>query len=540
MNKNQKKLSDLLHFFDININSISKTHPGLFPAFRSEDEIINDPETDRFRECVGYMLSQAETNFTDRFTDRKNNSLSTYIEEWFEPLTSSLILQANINKDNIYSLNLIPEKSNFYFNNKGKNPNIFNNPIPIEILPIEIYESTFELLNNKNNIHIKIKILQDLKELPKISLYFESYKISSFYKVLDEILITKDDVIFKCKSNKIPLNRKVLNYSFKTKFDLSIFKNSNLSYYLFQFANYINNYTFIDFNTSDLKISFKEGDEIELIIPINESSKELTKVKNFVHANCFAVKNTTEKQGDPFKLKKGTKGFYTLDRASKKNLINFSHLEFFNKEHKNIDLKINDDYEIIKKYITFEKKLDIIYYLKIKNELPEDLILVPYFKTSNLTESHFIQLNSNFFIKNNKRLVFSNITTPTKTTFFFEFFNDEVFYKNLFKLNNALISSNFSIINFLNILSKFSEISINYKGIIPKIMEQFHIQNEMNSLKYNFVVNKTMLLNEYSVDIFVDKQKFKFGGITLLFQFINELTNKISGIGFKINLNIHW
>ncbi|KAB8039979.1 hypothetical protein GCL60_06870 [Silvanigrella paludirubra] len=540
MNINQKKLSHTLEVFTTKIHEITLNNPSLFPALFSDLNALNDPETDRFKECYAYMLAQIETNFIAKAEVQKNSNLSNYLEEWFQPLTSSFVLKAVHPNNGLFKTNTLNENTLFYLNESSVDNKIFCNNLPIVLQPIEIVNSYFDKNGKNFSAFLEVKALADIENLNLLKIYFDCNKFSYFYRFLDELLLTqkKIKITYIDKTYESSEDRNILKYSFSNIFDLSIHKNNNYSFYIHQFVNYLNNYSFIDIDLSMFKMNLKANETLTIEIPLSKTLPEFQDLNHFAHLNCFPVKNVFRKQGDPLFFKKGKKGYFTLDRGSKKKFIGIDHIQFFDRNHNDVEMKEGIDYKIHKKYIVQDKKLDIIYYLKIKTAFANDTIVVPYFKCSNLTEVHSIPLYSKFSIKNDSSLKFENITSASKTTFHFENFSNEFFYNDIFQMNEAIMNSKFYIKKFFDILEKFSSTSSNYKGIMPKIIEQVLIHNEKNIKKYDLQIYKTILTNRYEVDIKINKQIYKFGGVSLMIHFIDEFLKKVSYSGFQHKIKI--
>ncbi len=143
MNINQKKLSHMLEVFTTKIHEITLNNPSLFPALFADLNALNDPETDRFKECYAYMLAQIETNFIAKADVQKNSNLSNYLEEWFQPLTSSFILKAVLPNNGLFKTNTLNENTLFYLNENSSENKIFCNNLPITLQPSVLPISAF-------------------------------------------------------------------------------------------------------------------------------------------------------------------------------------------------------------------------------------------------------------------------------------------------------------------------------------------------------------------------------------------------------------
>lgn len=539
MNQNQFKLCKLLSLFETKISQLTKRQPSLFPVHNMQEDIIYDPETDRLKECIAYMLAQVETNLEEKIKYRRNNDLSKFLEEWFEPLTASVVVQAKYFSEIKNSIYLY-EGSKFYHKKNLSTDLIFSNQLPVCIQPIEISKSYFEIKNNNLYCVLEIDILEDINNIKFINLFFDQNKFSNFYRLLDELVLLKNNITLKVNHKIFEDSKNIeINYSFKNKFELSLYRNSNYTHYLHQFCNYLSDYSFLDIDLSNVNLSCKKNDKLKFSIKMSEKITEFINAKQFAFSNCFSIKNSYIKRGDPLYLKKDKIGYFTLDRASKKNFINIENLHFFDREHNDVFLKEGEDYKIYKKHIVKNKQLDIIYYIKLKNPVKNDLILVPYFKCSNLTDVSIIPLQSKFNIrKKNYGIFFETLTFPSKTHFSFEHFNFDEFYKELFIMNDLIMKTDFYIEHYFKIIEFFSNLSKNYRGIIHKILEQVIIKNEKNQKKYLLQIDKTLLSNRYSVDIIINRQFYSFGGVSIILHFLDEFLKRVSSAGFHHKINI--
>lgn len=539
MNQNQIKLGKLLTLFEAKISDLARKHPSLFSVHNMREEFIRDPETDRLKECIAYMLAQVETNLEEKILHRKNSDLSKFLEEWFEPLTASIVLKAKYlegGKNTLY----LNEGAKFYYNKNSLQDLVFSNSLPILIQPIEIEESYFEVIDNNLYCVLNLVAIDAIKNIKFINLFFDQNKFSNFYRLLDEFVLGHKNVSLYINDKFINNSDKIyINYSFHNKFDLSVYKNSNYTHYLHQFCNYLSDYSFLDIELSNIKLSLNKNDKIKFLVKISENISEFVKAKNFAFTNCFTIKNYYIKRGDPLYLKSGKIGFFTLDRASKKNFISMQNIQFFDREHNDVFLKEGIDYKIYKKHIVKNKQLDIIYYFKLKKHVPRDLVLVPYFKCSNLTDVSIIPLGSKFKIRtNDSDIIFESLTFPTKTHFSFENFNSDEFYKELFIMNDLIMKNDFCIDNFFKIITFMSDLSKNYRGIIQKILEQVILKNEQNEKKYLLYIDRTFLSNRYSIDIIINRQFYSFGGVSIIIHFLDEFLKKVSYVGFDHNIKI--
>lgn len=541
MNEYQKELAKMLEQLYVKTSSISKNNPSLFPALFSQDGKQNDPETEMLISSFAYNMAQMKIHFSKKSIEQKNNDLSNFLGEWFEPITSSVILKASFTENNNDHENTIPEKTNFFYNNKLLNNNItFSNEIPTVINNINVVSSCFKKVNNEYSLFLEIKALKNIEKIKILKFFFDYNRFSNFYRFLDELILTQKKIKIQ-KDNNCYYScnkRKIIKYSFTNMFDLNTFKKGNYTYFMHQFVNYLNNYTFIDIDFSEFNISLLENETLKIEIPLSEYISEFDDLTNFTYLNCFTVKNTYIKQGDPLILKKDKTGFFTLERGAKKNFIDIEKIVFFDKNNNNINLVENIDYLIYKKYLVTKNNLDIIFYLKIMSRLKLDTIMVPYFKCTNFGTACSIPIFSNFKIKTNNSLNFTNLNSPSKISFYFEDFNNEVFYRTIFQKNELLMDTNFSINNFFNILINFSNISKTYKGIMPKIIEQLVVKNEKNIKEHHTKIYQTFIENKYFAEIYINKQVYKFGGVSLIMHFIIDLLNKTSFLGFKPNIEL--
>ncbi len=539
MNQNQIKLGKLLTLFEAKISDLARKHPSLFSVHNMREELIRDPETDRLKECIAYMLAQVETNLTEKIQHRKNNDLSNFLEEWFEPLTSSIVLKAKYleGEKNALYLN---EGTKFYYHKNFKQDLVFSNALPIQIQPLEIEQSYFEVIENSLYCVLHLSALEDIKNIKFINLFFDQNKFSNFYRLLDEFVLGQKNISLYINEKLLNTSDEIyINYSFRNKFDLSVYKNSNYTHYLHQFCNYLSDYSFLDIELSNIKLTVNKNDKLKFLVKISENISEFVKAKNFAFTNSFTIKNSYIKRGDPLYLKNGRIGFFTLDRASKKNFISMENIQFFDREHNDVFLKEGSDYKIYKKHIVKNKQLDIIYYFKLKKPVPRDLVLVPYFKCSNLTDVSIVPLGSKFKIRqNNCNVLFESLAFPTKTHFSFENFNSDEFYKELFIMNDLIMRNDFYIVNFFKIIIFMSDMSKNYRGLIEKILEQVIVKNEKNEKKYLLYIDRTFLSNRYSIDILINRQVYSFGGVSIIIHFLDEFLKKVSYVGFDHTINI--
>lgn len=540
MNEYQKELLKLMDTFTLNSPKFIRNNPNLLPAIYQNDNNPNDPETDRLTECFAYMMSQSNVNFLETSSVMAINDLSNFLPEWFEPTVSSTILKANISSNHIWNEKEFPEKTLFSsFINKNKNEISFSNELPINILPIDIFESYFSHENEKYCLIFKIKSFADINQLGKVNIFFDYSKFSNFYLFLDDIFFTDNKIYIQKNNNKeyLFLDRKCITYSFKDTFDLSIYNENNYTYYLYQLVNYLNNYTFININFSNLNINLNKNDEIKIIIPLKKYFSETLTISNFIHTNCFVVKNKNIRRGDPIYLKKGEIPFLTLDRASKKSFIDIERILFFcTKNHAIIPLTINKDYRIYKKFEKTKNSIDIIYYLKIITPINMDLIILPYFHYSDLSVANNIPVKAQFFLKKDSKYIFENMTIPTKAIFYLDKFNKYKFYSDIFSMNSNLMHENLKIQNIFNILNFFSDISLTYKGIMFKITNQLKITNESN--ESNLISNAYGSFHQkrYHVSLKHDDNSHKIGGISILIHFLETILNKTSKLNAKYTL----
>ena len=542
MNNYQKELSRLLETFSTMSHEFAKNNRKLLPAIYSKGKSCNDPETDRLDECLAFMMAQSNVRFLENSSVMAMNDLSKFLPEWFEPAVSSIILKAKITDWNNWRHRHYPEETLFahYLKNKNNQELSFSNDLPVKLVPLDITESYFTYINDQYCAVLKLKSYEKINKLEKVKIFIDYSKFSNFYRFLDEIFFTKQkiEVIKKNKSYFTNVNRENIAYSFLDLFDLSIYSESNFTYYLYQFVNYLNNYTFINFDFSMFQFEMENEEEIKIIIPLSEYIKDSSQVNNYAYTNCFASKNKNVQRGDPIYLKKGTKPYLTLDRASKKNFIGIKKIQFFDLEHKDLNLELNKDYRIYKKFIMDDKSLDIIYYLKICKVIDRDIIILPYFNYSDLTTAHVVQVKSNLVLKRNHKYLFENLTVPSRTTFYIENFKDNYFYSNIFLMNSKIIEENLSIKNIFKTLQYFSEMSLSYKGIITKIISQLNLIREINDKKQVHNAHGAFHQKRYHVVFELNKKNYQFGGVSILIKFIETLLNKASKLNsvYKIEL----
>ncbi len=543
MNLYQKELARMLELFSLSSPQFGENNPNLLPANYSNGNHPNDPETDRLSECFAYMMSQSNVKFIENSNILAINDLSSFLAEWFEPAVSSTILKAKITDWEQWNQYNFPEETLISFTSNNTNKEIsFSNDLPISILPLEISESYFAYDKNDYCAILKLKSLSDIKNLGKVKIFIDYSKFSHFYRLLDEIFFTKKKIIINNngKEYSTESERKNISYSFVDIFDLSIYNESNYTYYLYQFINYLNNYCFFDFDFSKFKIDLKKDDEIKITIPLGEYIQDSSDVTNYAHTNCFAAKNKNTQRGDPIYLKKGQKPYLTLDRASKKNFIGIKNILFYDLEHKDLPLTLNKDYRIYKKFISFSKGLDIVYYLKIIKPLDRDIIILPYFHYSDLTNAHSVPVNSELKLKRNSKYKFENMAVPSKTIFYLENFKDNKFYRSIFLMNANLMQENLNIQDIFNTLKCFSVISLGYKGIMLKVINQLKIVNEINDKTQIHNAYGCFHQKRYKVTLEINKQTYQFGGVSVLIHFLETLLNKVSKINsqYKIDLKV--
>ncbi len=530
MKTNQQELAEILEYYHDNIYEFAETNPHLTPAIFSNAEKINDPETDRLDESFAFMMAQSNLNFSRALKHYTHHDISGTLPEWFEPSMSATIVKAQIQEWDKKETYLFPKETQFsYYESKIKNKEIsYSNELPIEVQPLHISESYFSYNENCYSLNFSIKCLTDNYKLNNVSFFIDYRKFNSFYKILDDIFYTKSPVYIQINKLNLELNRENIFYSFNKIFDLSLYKESNLTYFLYQFINYLNIFSFFTINFSSLNLTLNENEEIKIRIPIQTQTSDLNTNTEFLHTNCFYLKNRTIVRGDPFYLRKGETPYLTLDRGSKKNFVNIHTIQFFDLEHNDIPLEINKDYKIYKKFIITRSGLDIIYYLKIMTPLEKDIIIVPNFLFSDLTEAHYLKNGSILKLKRNKKFAFENLTVPTKTVFYTEYFSSLKFYENVFHMNSFIKKETISLKDIFLVLNFFSSISLNYKGIVSKIISQVKILEEQNTKNHFHTPFGTYYQKTYKCLLEINKQNNSYGGVSLLVQYIEFLLNKSS------------
>lgn len=540
MKTNQQELADILEYYHENIYEFAETNPHLTPAIYSNAEKINDPETDRLDESFAFMMAQSNLNFSKALKHYTHHDISRTLPEWFEPSVSATIVKANIHQWDKKEIHKFPKETQFsYAEKKVNNKEIsYSNELPMEIEPLQITQSYFSYNDNNYSLNFTLKSLTPNYKLDNVNLFIDYRKFNSFYKILDDIFYTNSPFIIEFKNLKFDLGRENIYYKFNKIFDLSLFRESNLSYFLYQFINYLNIFSFFSINFSSLNLTLNENEEIKIRIPIQSQTTDLHTNTDFIHTNCFYLKNRSIVRGDPFYLRKGETPYLTLDRGSKKNFINIHDIQFFDQEHNDIPFKINKDYKIYKKFIVTKNGLDIIYYLKMITTIDKDIIIVPNFIYSDLTNAHYLKNGSILRLKRNKQFSFENITVPTKTVFYIEYFNSLKFYENVFHMNSFLKRESISLKDIFLVLNFFSNISLNYKGIVSKIISQIKILDEKSTNNHFHTPFGTYYQKTYKALIHINKQNNSYGGISLLVQYLEFLLNKSSKCNSDYTISI--
>ncbi|WP_186645225.1 type VI secretion system baseplate subunit TssF [Fluviispira vulneris] len=539
MNIYQVELARLIEKLKSETNEIGKRNPNLFPALFAKGDAINDPETDRLVESFAYMMAQSNINFVDTSEQMSTNDLSLFLPEWFEPTVSSVILKPKIQDWQQWENFHIKENTAFLSTDPAlKDEYPFSNDLPIQFSHIDIEESSFSVINGKHSLVLKFKTLADINRLGKIKIFLDYSKFNFYYRLLDNLILNKNKIEVLHKNEKFVLNPNAISYSFTNMLDRSIYTADNITYYLFQFINYMNNYCFLDIDFSALQMNIENNEEFIVIIPLDDFKNESLDIKNYAHTNCFSCKNYSINRGDPIYLQAGTKPFLTLDKASKKNFIGFDHIQFFDLNHKNVYLRKREDYRLIKKYTKTKNGLEIHFYLKILKKLEKDIIIVPYFKFSNLKEAHFILPGAKMRLKKSSRFEFTTISSPSKTNFYLNPDKNKNFYKSIFNMNMNLLDENIKFSDFMDALKLFSEITQYYKGIISKIIYQFRVAEEVNKKTQIHNVHGCFLHKRYCVTLEIIKKYYEFGGVTLIAKFIEALLNKTSKINSKYSVEL--
>ena len=542
MKTSQNELVEILKRYSSSIDIFSENNPHLTPAILSDTEKLNDPETDRLDECFAFMMAQSNINFFKSLKHYSYHDISKMMPEWFEPSVSSTILRANIEEWDVKDFYKFKEQTHFnYYEKKfGNKEIIFSNEFPVEIQPATVSESYFSFCQNELCLKFKIKSFVNNYKLERLNFFLDYSKFSSFYKVLDEIFNNKFPIKIQYRQKEMNLEKNSGNlyYYFQEVFDLSIFKESNVTYFLYQFINYLNSYSIFTINFKSLNIELNKGEEIIVTLQLSNNLSNLTKFSNFVYTNCFVVKNRNILRGDPIYLKKNQTPYITLDRGSKKNFINIHKIQFFDLEHNDIILEQGKDYKIYKKYLTSKKGLDIIYYLKILIPLQKDIIILPFFNHSNLTEAHYLKNGSFLKLKRNQKLIFENLTVPTKAVFYLNYFNNIKFFQNIMLLNSYISRENLNLNDVMLVFIYFSNISINYKGIMSKIISQIKILDEKNEKEHFYTPYGAFHHKRYTSIIEVNRQNSDLGGISLLKNYLEFLFNNTSKINTKFKIVI--
>lgn len=540
MKTNQQELADILEYYAENIYEFAEANPQLAPAIFSNAEKINDPETDRLDESFAFMMAQSNLNFSKALKHYTLHDISTALPEWFEPSVSATIVKANIHDWETKQFYKFPTETQFsYYEKKVNNKEIaYSNELPIEIEPLQVVESYFSYSDNSYSLNFTLKCLVNDYHLGKVNLFIDYRKFNSLYKLLDDLFYSNSLISIETNHSQFHLTRSNIHYTFNEIFNLSLYRESNLTYFLYQFINNLNIFTFFTLNFKNLNILLNENQEVKIKIPVQIQTPDLHTNTNFLHTNCFYLKNKNIVKGDPFYLRKGQTPYLTIDRGSKKNFINIHHIQFYDLEHNDILLEKNKDYKIYKKFIVTKNGLDIIYYLKIITAIDKDIIILPHFIYSDLTDAHYLKNGSIIKLKRNNKYTFENITVPTKTVFYTEYFNSLKFYELVFQMNSFLKKEEISLKDIFSVLNFFSSISINYKGITAKIISQIKVLEETNTKKHFHTPYGTYFQKRYFGLINVNKQNNSFGGISLLLQYLEFLLNRSSKCNSEYTISI--
>lgn len=184
------------------------------------------------------------------------------------------------------------------------------------------------------------------------------------------------------------------------------------------------------------------------------------------------------------------------------------------------------------------KGLDIIYYLKICKPIDRDIIILPYFSYSDLTNAHQIQVKCDLKLKRSTKYLFENMTVPSKTIFYIENFKDSIFYSHIFDMNSQIVQERLNIQDVFKTLQFFSEISLSYKGIVSKIITQLKMISESNDKTQVHNAHGAFHQTRYKVVFELNKHTYNFGGVSILIHYIEALLNKASKLNsvYKIEL----